>query len=289
MSVMFGPRLIRTLDLEKDIYQFYCSDLTRDKFQDVLKLVEPDNMKKLQKITERMEFVHHLLAIREILITHKTSEFKFFEEPQALIGITKIDHIRLFDKNFDGVDYDIEALVLYLLLTCIDTIAGQDEYKSFSEWIQSNWENFKSEKIDNTWIKRKEDEHKAIFGVGKNFKNLISNEISEELKIRAINNFAVTKLDNGKVNQESWTSWELASSDEKIKKIAKNLFEQIRNKYTHSNYRTFFPHVNIKYLRQTDFPVLISIVEKEDDADSLVRLLIDIVTYFVSIKLLKIK
>ena len=285
---MFGPTQIRTPNIDNDITAFFSLELGAKETKKIINSLSSGLKNKLYKITERFEFVEHLLTFRKELIKNKKFKLEFFNEPNALFGISKVDTIKMFNTKFDGVDYDIEALVLYLLLTCVDTLAGQDEYMTFSEWLEKQEVSFSEEIIDLNWIKAKEKEHKEMFGIGRNFKNLLTNGISNQLKKRMIENFAVTKLDNGGVNKDSWKSWELANDNEKLKKIATTLFEQIRNKYTHTSHRTFVPCVPIKYLRKTGYPVLLSL-NGDDISGNLIFLLKDIVRYIVRDRILNIK
>ncbi len=285
---MFGPTQIRTPNIDNDITAFFSLELGVKETKRIINSLPGGLKNKLYKITERFEFIEHLLIFRKELIKNKKFKIEFFKEPNVLLGISKVDSIKMFNTKFDGVDYDIEALVLYLLLTCVDTLAGQDEYKKFSEWLEIKKVSFSEEIIDLNWIKAKEKEHKEMFGIGRNFKNLLTDGISNQLKKRMIENFAVTKLDNGGVNKDSWKAWELANDNEKLKKIAKTLFEQIRNKYTHTSHRTFAPCVPIKYLRKTEYPVLLSL-NGDDISGNLIFLLKDIVRYIVRDRILNIK
>ena len=283
---MFGPIQVRNPNIVNDITAFFGLDLGFEKVENIVLSLSDGSRNKLYKVTERFEFIEQLLVFRKELIKNKKYKKKYFQQSGALNGVSIIENIKMFNEKFDGVDYDIESLVLYLLLTCVDTLAGQDEYKSFSEWLKTNQEEFETDTINLAWIKAKEKEYKVLYGIGRNFKALIIDSISRNLKKSFIENFAVAKLDNGCVNKDSWKEWESANDELRLKKIVNILFEQIRNKYTHTSHRTFIPSVPIRNLRKTEYPVLISLSDDRKFSGNLIFLLKNVVRDIVKYKIL---
>lgn len=283
---MFGPTQIRNPNIINDITAFFGLELGLPKIEKLVSYLSVDSRNKLFKVTERFEFVTQLLTFRNELRKRKKKNTEFFKEPNVFLGISVIEKIKMFGEKFDGVDYDIEALSLYLLLTCVDTIAGKEKYLGFSEWLSVNQKISEDECIDLDWIKNKEDEYKAAYGIGRRFKELLNYGLSKKLKNDLVQNFVVARLDNGSVNKDSWKAWKTADDSGKLKKIVNVLFEQIRNKYTHSSHRTFIPCVPVKFLRKTDFPVLLSLSNEKDKSKNLILILQNIVRCLVKEKIL---
>jgi hypothetical protein len=87
------------------------------------------------------------------------------------LQIVKIEAIK---NNFNypqgevrGIHYDIDALRLYLALTCVDILSSN--FKTFSEYIQSNCDDYCGSEPIKTYLTRKTDDYHKEFQISANF------------------------------------------------------------------------------------------------------------------------
>ena len=241
-----APKWVSTPDLLADVERYCGISFTDEEFASL----PIDLQRKLRLVTERLEFVEHLLVLREFVERMQRREE---ERRRATLDNGQEGLLRTINYSFilwghelAGAHFDIEALVFYLLLTIIDTIKGQSTYINPFDWlVQPNnlqklinlQENHLREQLEA--LKR---EHRANFGLSKRFIEAFTNDLPAYLRNKFITCVAVVKVKDGKVNSESLQSWEAKSEGDKIKKIAEHLY-QIRSSFTHASMRTFLPTV----------------------------------------------
>jgi hypothetical protein len=237
---LLAPKKVKTPDLLCDVGEFL-GDEARKKYP----LLQEANQKKIEVLVERLEFIRHLTCFAEFV---RKGKKKHFDK----IKIEKIDESRnkievpeefmLMGKDLAGSDYDIEALVFYLLLTCIDLIKGQSAYKKPFEWILFNgdafWGRGKDEFINA--IKEHEKIYQEQYGLSHRFITAFTKDISDEYKKDLSDSLVVVKLSDSQIKPASADTWETKSLEEKIKKIAEILYN-IRSSYTHAGIRNYFP------------------------------------------------
>jgi|GEM_PF-3388009 len=244
LEIPLAPPNIRTPDLENDIIDFFCPEIS---IQDYRENYEPEdsNIKfKLQLVTERFEFINHLLALKELLEQNKKSKSLTIKIERKELTIN--DDIEFHGREYNGVDYDIEALCFYLLLTCIDTIVG--------------------------------DRNK----VGKNFKTAIT-QIPEELKNRVCSHFAIVEFQNDIFSDKIITEWKNHESKQ-IDEFADYLY-YVRNNFTHNSLKSYIPRYPADRLKlDIKKKIPLSLVPLE--TDTLLKLIEDIVIDLVKKKLL---
>ena len=121
-SRLYGPRAISTPDLVGDIQRYFHPE---GDVRPLLALLRQGQRDKLAVLVERVEFIEHLRHLVGLLTAHKRRHEVRTPLDKTHMKVTQYDEIVVSGYDYAGVDYDIEALVQYLLLTCIDTIKGE--------------------------------------------------------------------------------------------------------------------------------------------------------------------
>ena len=208
-------------------------------FYDKYHSLTKDVKYKLMCISERIKSVEQLIKINDYV--KKNSSIKktkkdignkkdFIEEKSECI---------LFGVNFSGANFGLDAIVIYLLSTCIDTISGRIGYKNPFDFILEN-ENDCFSKQD---IKDIKEEYNKNFGLTKNFINQFTEKLPCELKSKWIENFCLCKTigadkkNDGCIDKESLKKWNKKDEKEKIRSIAANIYD-IRSQFTHMSIRS---------------------------------------------------
>ena len=222
-------------------------------------------IRKLAVIADRYEFIKKLQDLKEIFVKKRKlsdAELSWIEvDGQKLIKVSQSETIQLEGKEFNGITFDIDALVQYLLLTCIDTILGQEPYLTFPGWLRKN--NFVGDvnidEISKLWESYCDDN-----GLRKLFLKGF-NSLSDNLKKKFVSTFMLVKLDNGKLNPQSLQQWQELEEEAKFKKLSRFLYDNVRCKYTHESSRHFLPYKKIASRKATKKAVLVSCVNPTDE------------------------
>lgn len=280
---MFGPKSISTPNFYGDFETLILNGIKRIDFDFKEVLDNNSELKdKMCFICERFEFINMLEHLEYYFKERKTiKEMKPKRIDSTSINIECIENISFDDCDFTGIDYDIEALVIYLLFTCIDTINGKESFIKYEDWIVKHIDLFCSDEMPKEeiikLIKKSKNEYYEDYGVRRKFKKAFISDISEELRSKIISNFALLKIVKGHIDPDSTQKWEMYTDKQKIKQLAEHFFS-IRNGYTHSSTRTFIPNTPIKYCANTKEVVLIQLNKSEVD---LVEILIEIIQNLV--------
>jgi hypothetical protein len=191
-----GPKEVQTPNIKEDI-----SNLLGD---DILIKWEKSTDKKLKekivRVVEKLDFISHLKSIAKIVErkSKRTRKGNWIHFECNFLG-----------HNYGGLQFDIEALIYYLYLSCIDAIQSQptqsDEY-----------------------------------GPTKNFKKAFIKDISSGLQDKICVSLIFVKAENGTITKQSLEAWNKRNKKEKLKKIADKLYG-LRCSYTHRNIRSFLP------------------------------------------------
>ncbi len=186
----FVENCFKYLSLSFDEQEF------KAKLQEI-KEKSPTKEERLRTLVDRIEFIFHLKVLRE-----HAHENKF-----VLAG-----------QEVRGVDFDINALRLYLALTCVDIFS---RFVPFGDWLVHNCnDKTKKESIDE-FIRRKRDEYTEELGTTSSFIKAFS-ESSNRTRKSLESNLMVETITGTKTNN--------------IVEIARYLIK-IRNKYTHEGRR----------------------------------------------------
>ena len=110
-----------------DLDSFYLKNIKWD-------LLNPETKDKLYLLSERLKFISQLQELRKDI--HAKHHFKIEEKHHKHYREIKENlSCEYLGYNFNGTHYDIEALIIYLLITCIDTISGQTKFTDPFEYI----------------------------------------------------------------------------------------------------------------------------------------------------------
>jgi len=230
-----------------DITQFIYPGFT----QDIFDTLESNERCKLTVLAERLEFIEHLTKVSELIVKHRYEKTNRTSLPDGRIMVTETYSIMIDGHEFAGFDFDSDALSIYLLLTCIDTIKGQPGHLSAFAWLKrrcANESDFNWDMLSN--------EYKKEFGLSKRFKEAFINDCSPVLRTVIAENFAVAKIAAQNIKSESASAWMKRSVIDRVKCIASALYS-IRSSFTHASLRSFSPVVPVSNSLDKIGPVLL--------------------------------
>lgn len=212
MKLLTVTQNVSNPNFVEDLMRFICPQMDQEQVHSVLERIReksPTMYEKLETLTDRIEFVGHLEVIKA---EASRQEFRF--------GSSEIR----------GVHWDIDALRLYLALTCVDILSTN--FQPFDEWLTENCADIMEGEEIKRYLKRKSLEYRDEFRLSSNFVKAFKCA-SDGLKKRICEHLAVIKGDS-------------KSSD--IGRIAAYLY-RVRNKYTHEGRRFFAAPILFKRIQ----------------------------------------
>lgn len=245
----WAPKHVETPNILEDIKKYCGLSFTQEEIDSLPQGVQ----RKLRVLAERLEFIAHLMVLREFVERNQRSNVDIATvvlDRQEFTQITKTYTFVLNGHDLAGVNFDIEALVFYLLLTVVDTVKGKENYIDPFEWLsQSNYlERFAG--LDEANLRAQlnvlRQEYLDNFSLTRGFVDAFVNDLPQATQQQFIKCVAVVKVANSGVKPESLKTWRSKTDEEKIKKIAKHLYH-IRSEFTHASMRTFFPAVSLSF------------------------------------------
>lgn len=207
---MFMSRIPFNPNLKVDVKNLFQVDIEEKELS--IKLNElfknsPLKYEKLCFFIDRMEFIKQIKMVSDYL---------------AQMG-NKIN-----DQEVNGIQFDFNALRLYLVLSCVDMFATM-QYKKFDEWILENCADFNKNIELKSYLQKKKEEYSEDYSITSNFKKAIMNSNRRGI---LESNIVVMDSDN-------------KAYPNNIEKISAVL-ASIRNKYTHEGRRISIPLLNSK-------------------------------------------
>lgn len=253
---------IDKISLAKSLKDFFFKSSSDKEINQLIENYATD----LNVICDRFEFVQKLQELKKLLKQHTTIQNGYFDNENInktkVIVITREEKTELEGVEFNGVQYDIDALCQYLLLTIIDKITSEEKHEQFVSWLLRN-SSQTSYSIEE--LTEYEKKYSNETGLRKNFIRAFNSCISNTLKTRILNAFIIAKVDLCKVNEKDKDWWDGLTDDEKINKIAVYLYDDIRCKYTHTCSKTLLNFKKITTKRPTPNKILINKVSPEKD------------------------
>ena len=246
-----APSLVETPDVVGDVRKYIDPAFTANAFSEMA----PENQHKLTVLVERLEFIDRLSVIASVLRRQRTTAVRDTPLKGGMAKRTETYSIVVNGHDFAGFDFDTDALVVYLLLTCIDTLKGQARYLTAFEWLKDRISPGSTPDLDTL---RKEYENQ--YGLSKRFKEAFTDDCSEEIKDELVANLAVVKVASQEVKKESAQAWEKRKDEEKLMRIASELYS-VRSRFTHTSLRTFSPEVHVRKSLERKGSVLIQRAE----------------------------
>ncbi len=283
-STFYGPPVIFTEIIFDDIRRFYFSDtpITSDEIRSIVSAKSAPIQHKLFVVTE------HLLSFKDLLLSNKhTGDVLSIQTVDGSLILDVAEEIELCGREYNGVDHDIEATCFYLLLTCIESTVCSPDHVDMASWLVKNWDDLcRPEENPKQCISRIKEDYYNQYGSRRRFIYAIIHNLPEDLKNRFVQSLAIVKLENHKVDKDSWDKWQNKNPDAKITSIADFLYDKVRSKFTHESHRSFFPTMPVNILPATQSNILISVVSPE--TDNLINLLQDTVRFLVRKYLLSV-
>lgn len=273
---VLGPPCVRTPDLSDDVSRYFAPLAGVD--QD---LADLDQRKRqvLTLLAERLELVEHLATISDRLGPPKRTEARFRPRGAGFVQVTLNETIHLWGHDFSGADHDLEALQLYLLLTCVDTVVqgSGNEYAAAFEWLFATHAQSLATARDEGEVERvlqqAKSEYQEEHGLARGFVRAFVSELPDDIRDRLADGFAVVKLETGRVARASSQAWERRNREDKLKALARQLYA-MRSRFSHTSLRSFCPVVPVRFLQgKQGEKVLVSLRQDED----LLKLLWDVV------------
>ena len=234
-EIWLAPRRVETPDVAVDVATYIDPDFTSDD----LGSLSSDCQQKLTVLAERLEFIDHLSRLSEMLQTHKT--VKVTDTPVGTGAIKRTESYTIIfnGHDFAGFDFDADALIVYLLLTCIDTLKGQTPYKSAFEWLKAK----ASIGCSMDWDALCK-EYEREYGLSKRFREAFTVDCSQAIRDALTDNLAVVKVGSQCVKHESAQAWDERTKEEKLDRIVSELYS-IRSRFTHTSLRSFSPEIPV--------------------------------------------
>jgi hypothetical protein len=121
-------------------------------------------------------------------------------------------------------DVELPSIEVYLLCTCLDTLAGKPTYKCFDKWITQQPD---VTAVDRKGIVNLVDRYKEEYGVGSNFRRLFTN-LSDGTKDWLANNVAIRR--SGQPLEP-----EMQDVDRLVERLCRYFYDIRRNRFTHGS------------------------------------------------------
>mgnify|MGYP006971749813 CR=1 FL=1 len=242
-----APHVVKTPKIVPDIAKYIDKDVTQEKYNGL----DANTQRRLDVLAERLEFIDHLSTLSELLVRHQSAsadhpplageETKVVTEYSAIIG----------GHDFAGFNFDADALIVYLLLTCVDTVKGKAKYMDVFDWLKGR----QPEEYRADWDKLS-DEYKQAYGLSQRFRRAFTEDCSQGIRKEIAEDFAVVKIASQKVTAPSIEAWEKRSQARRVDRVARELYD-IRSGFTHASIRSFSPRVPVACSLDTREAVLL--------------------------------
>lgn len=227
---------VETPDIKEDIKEL----LSMDVLYSFCQCTNEESKRIVIKVVELLDLIKHMEHFRELLqknstTSHRESNGKNFNDNHAFVdGI-----------DFSGCQYDIEALVIYLYVSCIEGCTQTNAFRTISDYFKNNLN--EDEKYNKSDVLNICAKHSELYGLRKKFIKVFVKLISTSLRNEIADNIMILsskrKTDFSPVEINSFINqWKQKPIDDRSKKIADYIYD-IRSKYTHTNSRTFYPTV----------------------------------------------
>ncbi len=130
-------------------------------------LSDLDEKLRLERVAKRLQFTLHLRY-----------RVAFYKSP---IGWNQ--------EGYTFVNEELPSTEIYLLCTCLDTLAGKRTYLKFEDWVESRED---AGRWDKNSIINLYKQYSDEYGIGKNLKNLFTN-LSPVIKTWLSNNIVISR------------------------------------------------------------------------------------------------
>lgn len=242
-----APNYVETPDVVADIAQFIDGRVTAEVYDSM----EANTRRKLTVLAERLEFVDHLSTVSAFIMNRNRASKSSTPLAGGKLIVTATYSATIDGHDFAGFHHDVDALIVYLLLTCVDTVKGHFSHVSVFDWLKERLS--PGEEAD--WDKLSY-EYQQDYGLSRRFREAFTQDCSEPLREALAEGFAVVKIAGQAVKPESAAAWEKRSVQDRVKRIAEELYS-IRSSFTHMSSRSFSPAVPVRHALDADKSVLI--------------------------------
>lgn len=241
-DVMYTYPEITTPNLHEDISNYVLNGIDEkvvkkqwDSFDSVFR-------DKLNVLAERLEFISKLEITKlKIKQSHKNT---IERTDLGKDRVKETEHFKctFLGEDFSGVHLDIESLQIYLLITCLDTLAGQFSYQPPFEWLKSQTD--QTGIINSQTLDKLSKKYKESFGLTKLFIEQFTDGTSKVIQKLWLDNFICCATANGNLVVESKSAWDERKCKDKLKSIAEGLYK-LRSTFSHMSARSFLRTLEI--------------------------------------------
>jgi hypothetical protein len=191
-------------DYPQEIYQALGCGISQRHFQECINNLSQKDREKLKRVAQRFWFT-----------TKLKYEGSFWTNPYVPR-----------QKELTIIFDEIPTLEIYLLCTCLDTLAGKSEYKAFEIWVRD--QNFPLDTVVSVdQVIKLYEQYQEEYGINKNLKKLFLG-LSSEVKSWLVEHVTIQPESSPNISPAT-------SSAELITRLHKFYFDVWRNAYTHSS------------------------------------------------------
>jgi hypothetical protein len=185
-----------------DVQRVFGCGIDRQIFKAKHEALQEKDQVRLEKVARRLYLT---LKLRYEIASY-SSPFEWSEE-----------EISLSDVEFPSIE-------IYLLCTCLDTLAGRSDYKDFGEWLKAK---DIASKLEVSEVVCLYVQYKEEYGVGRSWRKLF-NDLPQSVNIWLANNVVIRRSNQPPVARDQDTSV-------LVKRLYTYFFEVWRNRFTHSS------------------------------------------------------
>lgn len=226
---------IETPTIDEDVYRLVLHGVAESGIKQI-------DDSRLKVLAERLEFIESLeILMSEIKTQHNNQTQRIQGHGNNSVKITQQFNCCWLNHDFSGCHKDIESLIIYLLISCIDTIMGQQNFKDPFDWLLKEKGSLPKNEKD---VKNFQEEYREKYGLARRFRSAFIEHLDPDLQdqwIEAVVCASIngpTGISSSSVDSVSLDAWEKSNKDNKMKSIANTLYS-MRSEFTHASIRSF--------------------------------------------------
>lgn len=210
--------------------------LLKDEIEDKINLLPDKEKEKIRSIASRIDFIRKLIILHDFFYKNSICDIQCEKATHGMVT-TLIYRCNFNGYDFDSINFEIDSLINYMLISTLDTIASVEEYVDPIEYLLK--------KIGSKSFNKKEinsimEEHRITYGINRNFRKLFTEKLSVKIKSLWIRTYAKYTIDKNNctynITDESKELWRKLDDNKKMKEIANCLYN-MRSQFTHTSVR----------------------------------------------------
>ena len=198
--------------------------------------------RKLVVLAERLEFVAKLEVVRKKIDKCTKLVPKYDRNGNLLRRDYKY---RWLKEDFSGVHKDIESLEIYLLVSAVDEMAGNDKPPNQFDWLKNHPLIPTESAPRSDWgadIEQLKKKYYEEHGMAKGIERMFTDCLSKDIKDEWVDSYVALKMrekdEEWLFEENDYNNYLAKTKDEQFRLLIKALID-IRNSYTHAAFRAF--------------------------------------------------